>query len=370
MKSDLIRKLFWISALFVAVITVISAWEGVLDPDKWWFFSITGLVFPMFFILNLVMMLTGFLINKRLAIVPLAAFLLTVVKSTAFFQLNTSTKKPDYIEGQSVEIKFLSFNVRLFDLYNWSHNYETREKIFNFLSQTDAGIVCFQEFYSSDRDNMNNEEALKGILNMKYRHIEYPVNKYTTDHYGIATYTSFPIVNRGVLYLDKYSTNICIYSDLKVDNDTIRIYNCHLQSVRFGTEDYKFLEEIGKSGQDTETIRRTRTILGRLKRAFIKRAGQAEQIALHIAQSPHPVIICGDFNDTALSYCYKTISKNLLDAFIESGNGLGRTYAGPIPGLRIDYILYSDKLTSYGYKTHRVKLSDHYPIEATFVINP
>ncbi|MBK6641784.1 MAG: hypothetical protein IPG39_11360 [Bacteroidetes bacterium] len=90
--------------------------------------------------------------------------------------------------------------------------------------------------------------------------------------------------------------------------------------------------------QDEETVARTRNILKRLKKAFIKRAAQADMISKHIGTSPYPVIVCGDFNDTSLSYTYKTISAGLLDAFRESGSGMGSTYTGPIPGLRIDYI--------------------------------
>jgi endonuclease/exonuclease/phosphatase family metal-dependent hydrolase len=370
LQKPVFRRIAIALVSLVALLTVISAWEGLLHPETWWLLSITGLVFPYLFLLNLMLLMITILLYRKWWWIPGLAIVITIGKIPSVIQFNDPKKIPDYIEGQSDKIKFLSFNVRLFDLYNWLHNYDSRTRIFNFLGDQKAQIVCFQEFYSSDRDKMDNEHELMSVLGLKNYHIEYPVNRFTTDHYGIATYSKYPIINKGVLHLEHASTNICIYSDIAIKTDTIRVYNCHLQSVRFGTEDYKFLEDIRTTGQDTETIRMTRNILARLKKAFIRRARQSETIASHIASSPYPVIICGDFNDTALSYTYKVISDQLVDAFRESGRGLGSTYAGPIPGLRIDYILHSRELTSFGYRTHRVQLSDHFPIETTFVINP
>lgn len=358
-------KILSITTIIVAIFTVLSAWVGWFNPLHWWFLSITGLGFPILFVLNFVFLLFWMVVRKKNAIIPLLVLLIVIVKLPMLFQWNNPNAKPEYTEGQSDKFRVMSFNVRVFDLYNWIYNYSTREEIFDFLTFQQPDIVCFQEFYSSERDNMNNVDLLPGLLNAKYNHIEYPITKYTTDHYGIATFSKYPIINKGMIYLDKNTTNICIYTDILFKSDTLRVYNCHLQSVRFGADEYKFIEDMGS---DNKTIKRTKTIIGRLKRAFIKRSLQAELIAKHVQESPYPVIMCGDFNDTALSYSYKILTKHLKDSFRESGRGLGSTYAGPIPGLRIDYILHSPEIISFGYKTHQVKLSDHYPIESGFVI--
>ena len=105
-------------------------------------------------------------------------------------------------------------------------------------------------------------------------------------------------------------------------------------------------------------------ILKRLKKAYLYRAEQARELSLSIEKSPYPVILCGDFNDTPVSYSYRTISKNLEDCYGKAGRGFWTTYAGPIPGLRIDFILHSPSLSTKGFLTQKVRLSDHYPVEA------
>ena len=143
--------------------------------------------------------------------------------------------------------------------------------------------------------------------------------------------------------------------------DTVRIYNMHLQSIAFGATDYQYMDDLEKNKQ-TEDIEHSKSIGKRLKKAFIKRARQADLISESIAASPYPVIVCGDFNDTPASYTYHRIAGNLKDAFVESGNGFGKSYVGKFPSFRIDYILHSKQFKAFDFKTIHEELSDHYPV--------
>ena len=101
----------------------------------------------------------------------------------------------------------------------------------------------------------------------------------------------------------------------------------------------------------------------RLKSAFLLRSNQAKVISAHLSKSPYPVIVCGDFNDTPISYAYRTISKGLTDAFVNSGKGFGNTLVGPIPYFRIDFVLHDKKLKSGHFRTIKTNpLSDHHPL--------
>jgi endonuclease/exonuclease/phosphatase family metal-dependent hydrolase len=146
-----------------------------------------------------------------------------------------------------------------------------------------------------------------------------------------------------------------------IDQDTFRVYNCHLQSVNLDSEQYQILDSL-KFRYDDEQIAEIRDISGRLRDAFIKRAAQADIIKADISTCPHPVIVCGDFNDTPVSYTYRTIRDGLLDAFSESGWGLGRTYNGEFPSFRIDYILHSESIEALYFSREKIMLSDHFPI--------
>ncbi|MBP7497961.1 MAG: endonuclease/exonuclease/phosphatase family protein, partial [Bacteroidales bacterium] len=109
----------------------------------------------------------------------------------------------------------------------------------------------------------------------------------------------------------------------------------------------------------------SRNIISRLKRAYIKRAAQVDIVNKHIAKCTYPVIVCGDFNDTPLSYSYKSIikSKKLKDSYIEAGNGFSQTYAGTaFPSFRIDYILHSSVFKTLNYSRDKIYFSDHYPV--------
>jgi len=100
----------------------------------------------------------------------------------------------------------------------------------------------------------------------------------------------------------------------------------------------------------------------KLKTAYIKRAEQVDSISAHINNCPHPVIVCGDFNDTPVSYAYRKLTRGLKDAFITTGKGLGNTYLGIFPSFRIDYILHSLDFVPLIFEKVNVELSDHYPI--------
>jgi len=178
--------------------------------------------------------------------------------------------------------------------------------------------------------------------------------------FGIATFSSYPIINKGVISFNN-TLNACIFTDIKFNEDTIRVYNNHLQSIHLGNRSYAYLDSI-RLRYNEEQINELKDISNRLRDAFIKRARQAERISVHIHGSPYPVIVCGDFNDTPSSFTYYKIRKNLSDAFVESGSGFGNTYSGRFPSFRIDYILHHKDINSIYFKRIRTDLSDHYPV--------
>src|SRR5512147_1753576 len=102
------------------------------------------------------------------------------------------------------------------------------------------------------------------------------------------------------------------------------------------------------------------SIFAKLKKAFIIRAQQVDVMKRSIAESPYPVILCGDFNDTPVSYTYHEMTQRLKDSFKKAGKGIfGNTFAGNFPSFRIDYILFDGTFRAYDYQKYKVELSEH-----------
>ena len=184
---------------------------------------------------------------------------------------------------------------------------------------------------------------------------------------AIITFSRFPILSSQQIEKDDRH-NYCLVSDLLVLGDTVRLYNIHLESVRLKHEDYRFIDDLDLQFEQNENIKEgSRRIFLKLRTAYARRALQVKNLDVHISQSPHPVIICGDFNDTPCSYTYQVLSKKKRDAFMQNGSGLGNTYAGGLPSLRIDYIRFDPVFKSLDFTVGKYRLSDHYPISTKLV---
>ncbi len=341
------KKLSIYVNLALVLLLLFSYFSVYISPATISFLAIFGLIYPILLILNFVFVIYWIFRKKYYFLVSLVVILLGWNQFGNFFQLNI--KKNSEIKG----IKVISYNVRLFNKWGWSSDKKVKNKILNFFKQESPDILCIQEYY-------NNRKYRIGIFNTKkkYNHIEYSVNKKRKGNSGIATFSTYPIVGKGKINITK-KTNICIFTDIKINKDTIRVYNVHLASIHLGYSDYKFINNRGKN---TNIFKEVNSITKKLLNAYSKRANQANIIANHIKKSPHKVIVCGDFNDTPNSYTYRKMRNKLNDAFIESGNGTGYTYVRKFAPFRIDFILHSKKIKSYNFKTHNIELSDHYPI--------
>jgi endonuclease/exonuclease/phosphatase family metal-dependent hydrolase len=271
------------------------------------------------------------------------------------------------VQGEG--LKVLSYNVRVFDLYNWTHNAHTRDAIFDLFHREDADILCLQEFFHSPNKRFfRTKDDL--MRNFRYTHVHehYPQHGRFDSHFGVATFSTRPIVARGVIAFPENPNNQCIWSDIAVDGDTIRVYNAHLASYHFGNDDYAFLGSLDTDTPGDTLKRGGLRILKRLRAGVMRRVGEVDRIVEHMTTSPHPVVYCGDMNDVPMSRAYGQFRELLTDAFTESGRGLGGTYIGKLPSLRIDHILHNEELETWDFRTLPDELSDHRPVSCNLAV--
>lgn len=336
---------------------MIAAYLGtIIPPAVIWPLAFFGLLFPYLLILNLAFLFYWTILwNKR---VFLSLIVLLIGVNHIYHSLPVMRVNRELTLKKGNNLKVLSFNVRAFNIYEWLNDPDTNKGIFNFIRSEHPDVICLQEFYSGNKVKISSINYLRLFGENPYKHIEYSSSGSKSGH-GIAIFSKYPVIRKGKIPF-KNSNNKCIYVDILFKGDTLRVYNNHLQSVKFREKNYRVLDSLRMGGNPPE-INELKDISSRLKKAFILRSEQTDLLKAHSLNSPYPVIICGDFNDTPVSYTYRKLTRGLDDAFLKAGKGRGNTYHGKLP-LRIDYILYSPEFEAIEFEKVEANLSDHYPI--------
>jgi endonuclease/exonuclease/phosphatase family metal-dependent hydrolase len=362
LKRYLRKILIWTNVALALMLFIAYA-ANYVNPQYFWPFAFFGLAYPFLLIFNILFCLLWIWRRRWFALISLFAIVSGFSNIGRYVQFRLPGKQP--VENNY--LKLLSYNVRLFNYYQWQSGGDLRRQILQFVRSETPDIITFQDFVSINSNDKQSETYTDSLLhNYPWKHVLYTYHSKSSFSYGVATYSRFPIIKRGnIPFPDSY--NSCIYSDIVVGSDTIRVYNVHLQSIKFRKNYYYFADSLA-AHPNAKRFVEARDISDHLKVAFIKRAQQVDELEQHIRRSPYRVVICGDFNDTPVSYTYQQIRGNRQDAFMRSGSGFGNTYRGNIPSFRIDYIFHSKEITSFQYKTHKIDYSDHYPVSCELVL--
>ena len=368
--------LFFALNMIAALGLLFALLAQFISPNTSIVVAYCGLAFPYLMFTNLFFVFFWLFIKYRFAFISLALLLLNVNNIDKYFQFSGMDKPPVCDNC----LKVMTYNAQLFGVYN-SNNSKEREKdknlIFDFLNQEQPDIMCFQEFFydKSGKLEFNTLDSLVSMFKLdkrgkkdarNYYATHFPTNLREEYYYGLAIFSKYKIVNSGPVELpDTSSTNGALFADIKYKNDTVRVYCLHLESFKMDKFDY----EVGRmlvntELNDPELNAKAMKLSNKLTVAFKKRAIQADVIKKHIKESPYPVIICGDFNDTPASYAYNQIVSGFKDTFRSSGRNKGITYIGDaFPAYRIDNIAHHRRFSSYGHTVCTdLTVSDHYPV--------
>jgi endonuclease/exonuclease/phosphatase family metal-dependent hydrolase len=325
-----------------------------IPPDKIWYLAAAGLAFPWILSVNLIFCVIWLFIRPRFMMPTLILLIAGYGVSSRFFQLSGKSSAE---QG----IKIVSYNVRHFAGSGNNPSRELAELIKGFLKESQPDIICLQEVKLRTNKIFNLEATRKELPSI--RHYQYAR---TSSTGGSVTLSRFPILKMQEIRFEN-SGNIAIATDILAGEDTIRIFNVHLQSYLIDPGKYDIIESPGFTSE--RDLREARELGSKFRNAVKKRAIQARVIRRKIEECPHPVIVCGDFNDSPSSYAYQQVRGRLLDSFVGSGSGIGQTYVGKLPSFRIDYILHSREFKSYNFRTYDVLYSDHLPISCDLIRN-
>ncbi len=346
----MISFLFRNSILFLNIIASISLFLGWLGSYNYSynyaFIGIFALVLPVLFAINL--LFTFFWLfskNKKNILISLVPILLCLFILNRFYNfLPKNNNKGDF--------SLVSYNIKKFapnnNLYSKNEFEIVKKKNFKLIDSLKPDILCLQEYSEQGKEIRN--KFKRYILNSKLDNKKYRPT---------IILTNFPIVNHfSIEFNGKYANNVV--ADIKINEDTIRVFNIHMESLSLMSKNFSTLYNAEKAVEEYYKS---------LNNGFLQHKKQIDNIMSEVNKSQYPVILCGDFNNTPFSYEYNKTIEQLNDTYLEAGSGIIDTYHNiPFP-TRIDNIFTSYNITTNSYElVDKNKISDHYPVKVTLSI--
>ena len=322
----------------VALLLLLSYGLSYVPPKMFSFLSVLSLSVPLLIILNITFGVYWLLKLKKQLLLSVLVLGLGYHYILSFYKFSTET----FVSESSFSL--MSYNVRLFNLYDWIDDPQIPQKIQNFVLEKAPSILCFQE-YDSGAD-LNFEDY-------PFSYFTANSSRYTSE---LAIFSKHKIVSSGTIDFPDSSNN-AIFADVIIKSDTLRVYNLHLQSSGINPN----VEALDS--------KQSNRLISRLGVTFKAQQHQAELVASHMSKSPYKVLLCGDFNNTIYSYVYRILKSEKLDAFDIAGSGFGRTFKFKYFPFRIDFILADTRIKVSKFSSFTdLSYSDHFPIMTEFTL--
>lgn len=345
--SKLLIGICGIGALLSAFLCAICPF---INPSKFVWTAFFGLGFWLIFFANVIILLILiFLKSRRTLLIPIVGLILSIpgfIKSYSFGEKKNA----------DAQVKVMTYNVGVFRDYKVHSRSisDVKQSLVNLIKEHNPDIICLQE---SGKWPNNTAREFSKKIGYKY----YSYNKDNGNSY----FSKYRIENVNI-FKDE---NIAKFADIKEivinKNESFYLVNCHFNSFGISKEEIEYINDTKNIVKDSETY--GKSVLYKLRKGFERRTKSTDLLLRNLPEKTQPLIICGDFNDTPLSYTYNKMSEaGLYDAFITSSKGIGKTYCGSLPLLRIDYFWYNDEIEIVDYERIKQTTSDHYPLIMTF----
>ena len=349
-KRLLINLLMVANFLTIALMLVVGYSDHV-HPSLHPLLACAGMVFPFFIAANMLFVVLWVFFSWKRLWIPVTGFALAYVPINIYIPLHgeKQTSEEDLLT-------VISYNVCC---YGGNYKYEEGfDTVFSYLMKYKPDIVCIQE------DIVENARQLKCYSD----HFAYndtmsiSFSKHPANSLGI--HTRFPILRKERIEYESNANGSVAYF-LKREHDTIIVINNHLETTHLSASDRNRYEEMLKGDMERDTVKtETWSIVKKLGESMAKRASQAEAVHNYVVSHQHyPIILCGDFNDTPISYTRHTIAQGLTDCYVKCGRGIGVSFNRPGFNFRIDHFMCSSHFEPVACKIdNNMDASDHYPM--------
>ncbi len=330
-----------------------SAASVYINPNSFRLASVVGMAFPVFAGIVIALFFGTLLLSKRHAWIPVLGLVGCFFPLRNYYPINLSHPLPDET------IKVISYNTAG---YGGKEKDEFgRNAIAAYLAKSNADIICIQEANTSPT---NLDTAILSLLRPDLPYMDTVM----VNTNVLACYSRYPIVAKELISKREYNGS-GVFKILPDNGDTIHVINCHLESMHLSSDDREQYKSLVKNPEESDVKASSRHLASKISTAAQDRALQADKTAEYIEKHrDKSLILCGDFNDTPISYTYnRIVSAGLTDAFVATGKGFGRSFNRDAIFVRIDYVMCSDYWKPCAcYIDKTIKASDHYPVTAFF----
>lgn len=359
--NRIFRLLFRLSGFLLLAALIAAMVSPHIDPYRCWIFAFFGLAYPLLWLANLLNALVNirFRILSKVILITLLAGLPLMLRH---FGVSGPDKQPRNVRDAHT---LISYNVHGFSDIGGEHSvFDVQFRIHDLFTQENADLICMQEYpvRRNPSGGFSRNMNIPPLLPRNHYSWYEPDGIYLES--VLMTSTRLKIKNQGTVYSPD-NEEFAIYTDISFPEGTVRVYNVHLQSLML-REERSLLNNSTTGYIKKSTLRQGWITAAKLRRAFILRAYQAKCLAQHIQQSPWPVIVAGDFNDTPASFAYRILSKGLCDSFKSGGQGFTTTFSESHYPIRIDHVFASPQIKILSYERKLTGYSDHYPIIVRF----